>query len=122
MGATTASQLFERSLRTRIGLLDALNLRGDRYQDTGVSSAGTDTGGSIRIPAAKKGLFDLRPSFGALSKEGVMAEDSYFDAVGYHSRSPYLLRTLDKEWLGDSKQLTTRYTNFPHKSIMPSHL
>ena len=117
---------------------DAFNPRGDGYQDPGVSSAGagaataaydwvdvsiaTDTGGSIRIPAAKNGVFGLRPSFGAISNEGVMEEGQYFDAVGYHSRSPYTLRDFGKAWLADSEQLTRGHTTFPKRLLMPSHL
>ncbi|KAH8886429.1 amidase signature enzyme [Thozetella sp. PMI_491] len=115
----------------------AFNPRGDGYQDTGVSSAGagaataaydwvdvsicTDTGGSIRIPASKAGVFALRPSFGALSNEGVMLEGEYFDAVGYHTRSPYTLQSFGKTWLADSN-LTTNYTKYPKKIIVPSNL
>lgn len=117
---------------------DAFNPRGDGYQDPGVSSAGagastaaydwvdvsiaTDTGGSIRIPASKNGVFGLRPSFGALLNEGVMLEGEYFDAVGYHTRSPELLRSFGKAWLADSQQLITNHTRFHRKLIVPSNL
>ncbi|KAL3455273.1 amidase signature domain-containing protein [Aspergillus heterothallicus] len=117
---------------------DAFNPRGDGYQDPGVSSAGsgaatasydwvdvaigTDTGGSIRIPAGKNGVFGLRPSFGALSNEGVMAEGEFFDAVGFHTRSPYTLQFFGKTWLAASDQLTTEYTTFPRRIIVPTNL
>ncbi|KAL5335416.1 amidase signature domain-containing protein [Aspergillus crustosus] len=117
---------------------DAFNPRGDGYQDPGVSSAGsgaatasydwvdvaigTDTGGSIRIPAGKNGVFGLRPSFGALSNEGVMEEGEFFDSIGYHTRSPYLLQSFGKEWLASSSQLRTTYTKFPRKIIVPTNL
>lgn len=41
----------------------------------------SDPGGSIRIPASKQGAFALRPSFGAVSNDGVMLEGEYFDSI-----------------------------------------
>lgn len=43
---------------------------------------GTDTGGSIRIPAAACGVFGLKPSFGALSTDGVTPIAWSLDHVG----------------------------------------
>jgi hypothetical protein len=117
---------------------DVFNPRGDGYQDPGVSSAGsgaatasydwvdvaigTDTGGSIRIPAGKNGVFGLRSSFDALSNEGVMEDGEFFDAVGFHTRSPYMLQSFSKMWLAASSQLTTKYDRFPRKIIAPTNL
>jgi hypothetical protein len=49
-------------------------------------------------------------------------EGEYFDSVGFHTRSPYMLRDFGKAWLADSKQLTTKYTRFPRKLIVPNNL
>jgi aspartyl-tRNA(Asn)/glutamyl-tRNA(Gln) amidotransferase subunit A len=48
---------------------------------------GTDTAGSIRIPAAFCGVTGLRPSTGLVSNEGVVAVAWSFDAVGPIARS-----------------------------------
>ena len=52
---------------------------------------GTDTGGSVRIPANNCGLFGLRPSHGLLSVAGVMPFAPTFDAVGVLASSAPIL-------------------------------
>jgi len=43
---------------------------------------GTDTGGSIRLPAACCGLYGFKPTFGRLDRRGVLPASSSLDCVG----------------------------------------
>ncbi len=53
----------------------------------GYASIGTDTGGSVRIPAAACGCVGLKPTFGELSCEGVVPLSWSLDHVGPLTRS-----------------------------------
>lgn len=61
---------------------------------------GTDTGGSIRVPASFCGLYGLRTTFGRVSVAGVMAMAPSFDTVGWLARDATILKRVGEIYFG----------------------
>lgn len=87
-----------------------------------VAALGTDTGGSVRQPAAFNGVFGIKPTYGRVSRWGVIAFSSSLDQVGVLSRrvkdAAAVLTSISGE---DSKDDTSAAVEVPDfvKNINP---
>lgn len=73
---------------------------------------GTDTGGSIRQPASFNGVYGLKPTYGAISRYGVVAMASSTDCVGFFTRRAKDLDLLMKITASQDKNDQTTLPDF----------
>lgn len=87
------------------------------------ASLGTDTGGSVRNPAAFNGIVGMKPSYGTISRYGVIAFGSSLDQVGPMTLTvednALLLEVLAGHDPHDSTTLPEMDTNFRQKIGQP---
>lgn len=75
------------------------------------ASIGTDTGGSIRQPAAFTGLIGLKPTYGRVSRFGLTAYASSFDSIGPFAKNSSdlqkIMDVLSGQDLSDSTSISS---------------
>ncbi|MBI4065650.1 Asp-tRNA(Asn)/Glu-tRNA(Gln) amidotransferase subunit GatA [Candidatus Kaiserbacteria bacterium] len=73
-----------------------------------IAALGTDTGGSVRNPASYCGVVAIKPTYGGVSRSGIIAAASSFDQVGPIAKTVEDVRILWNAIMGrDDKDSTS---------------
>jgi amidase len=66
------------------------------------TALGTDTGGSVRVPASFCGLYGIRPTHGRLDLNGMMAQAPTSDTTGWFARDAAMFARVSAVMLGEA--------------------
>lgn len=69
-------------------------------------AVGSDTGGSVRVPASFCGLYGIRPTHGRIAMTGARPMAESFDVAGWFARTPEVLARVGAVLLGQSAETT----------------
>lgn len=82
---------------------------------------GTDTGGSIRQPASFNGVIGVKPTYGTVSRYGVVAMASSTDCIGCFTTNTYDAELVMSVMSGqDEHDMTTLPDFFQPETLVPS--
>jgi amidase len=68
---------------------------------------GTDTGGSVRLPASNCGIYGFRPTHGRIPNDGVISLAPRFDTVGWFARDAATLQRVGRVLMSDDSNAAT---------------
>jgi len=109
-GITICDEFFYSLLGTNVHYGTPVNIHARRHVTGGSScgsaaavaaamcdfALGSDTGGSVRVPAAFCGLYGLRPTHGRIDIAGVTPMAPSYDTVGFLARHAALFRDIGR--------------------------
>ena len=116
-GITICDEFFYSVLGTNVHYGAPVNVRSPHHVTGGSScgsaaavaagmcdfALGSDTGGSVRVPAAFCGLYGLRPTHGRIDMTGVTPMAPSYDTVGFLARDAELFRAIGRVLLDGSR-------------------